>query len=221
MKIIILHGWGHSGELWKNLATKFGKNAKALDLPGFGDEPLVKDDWGIPEYADWVIRQIDKKKDTVLIGHSFGGRIAAEVASKNPKLLKGLVLTGAPCLYRPSTLVKAKIKIYKLLKVFMPKGIKVLFYSEDLKRAGKLEKIFRNIITYDQSTSLKKIIIPTLLIWGESDDQVQLHIAHEMEKLIPNSQLKIIENAGHNAFLNKPDLFFGYVKNFINNLSDS
>ena len=166
--VVVLHGWGHSGQIWKDLAEKFGKKAKSPDLPGFGHEPLVSPSWGIPEYAQWLERKINKKEKVVLVGHSFGGRVAVEIASKNPKWLAGLVLSGAPCIYRPSLKIRIKIKIYKIFKIFLPKNLRRFFYSDDLAEANKrgLEKIFRKVINYDQTQALKKIKIPVILIWG-------------------------------------------------------
>lgn len=217
MKIIILHGWGHNGQLWHSLANKF-QDAIALDMPGFGDEPLIENDWGIPEYAKWVDENISKYKQVVLLGHSFGGRVATEIASTNPKYLRGLILSGAPSIYRPSHKTKLKIKVYKASKTFLPPVMRRKFYSGDLKISGKLEKIFRKVVTYDQTRQLQKIKVPTLLIWGKNDDQVPVRIAEEIHHLIENSKLKIIEDSGHNTYLEKSDLFYGYVKNFISNL---
>lgn len=218
MKIIILHGWGHNGDLWAQLAHQLGKNALAIDMPGFGKEPLVKNDWGVLEYAKWVENKISMYKEVVLIGHSFGGRVASEIASKNPQYLKGLILSGAPCIYRPTLQTKLKIKIYKLLKFFLPKNFRKLFYSGDLRESGKLEKVFRKVVNFDQSEQLKRIHIPTLLIWGENDQDVPLRIAREINSLIKDSELKVIENAGHNTFMEKPNLFYGYVTKYISNL---
>ena len=223
MQTIILHGWEHNANLWKNMAVKIGRNVMSIDLPGFGSSPLIKDDWGIPQYAEWVEKKIKNDKGVVLIGHSFGGRIVAEIASKQPKWLKGIILSGAPCLYRPTLSTKVKIRVAKIAKKLLPNSIRTLFYTQDLKAASKksLEKIFRKAVNYDQTAQLKKIDIPALLIWGENDDQVPVKIAHEMKKLIPNSNLKIIENAGHNVYLEKPDLFACYVKNHIKDLPNT
>jgi pimeloyl-ACP methyl ester carboxylesterase len=60
--------------------------------------------------------------------------------------------------------------------------------------------------------------VKTLLIWGEQDHEVPLRIAEEMKRIIRFSELKVIENAGHNTYLDKPDLFFGYVKKYISNI---
>ena len=57
MKIIILHGWGQNRGSWAHFTHKLGRDAFAIDMPGFGKEPLVKDDWNIPEYAQWVTKK--------------------------------------------------------------------------------------------------------------------------------------------------------------------
>lgn len=218
MSIVILHGWGQNGQTWAGLAEKLGSSATSIDLPGFGNEPMVADNWGIPEYATWVEKKIKAKKDLVILGHSFGGRIAAEIAARKPVNLKGLVLSGAPCLYRPSLSTSAKIKIYKILKQFVPPSTRRMVYSRDLKEAGKLEQIFRKTVVHDQTKQLKKIKVPTLIVWGNKDNEVPLAIGQEMHRLISKSELKIIEGAGHNSYFDKPELFFGYVKDFVSHL---
>lgn len=218
MKIVILHGWGHNKKLWDNVASKLGKEVISLDMPGFGDVALVKDDWGVSEYVKWVESQISKYKNVVLLGHSFGGRVAAEIASKRPSNIKGLILSGAPCIYRPTNGTKAKIALYKTVKIFIPNNIRKMFYSGDLKEAGNLEKIFRKVVNHDQTEQLRKINIPTLLIWGEHDNDAPLNLAYEINTLINDSELKVIENAGHNTFLDKPNLFYAYAAKYISTL---
>ena len=220
MNIVILHGWGQNAGFWKNLTDKLGKNARSFDMPGFGDEAIVNPNWGVPEYADWVIKKIKKRKDIVLIGHSFGGRITAEIAGKKPRWLKGIVLSGAPCLYKPTLKTRFRIITYKFLKLFIPKNLRSIFFTIDLKKARDkgLEKVFRNVVVYDQTKQLENINIPTLLIWGENDTTVPLYIAKEIKKIIKNSDLRIIDNAGHNSNFDNPNLFYGYVKKFIENI---
>src|SRR3989344_5991206 len=110
MKLVILHGWGQNSQNWHEIAEKININTNLIDLPGFGTEKLISNKWTITDYSNWVVKKINTDDDTILLGHSFGGRIAAEIASKNPKWLKALILTGAPCLYRPNIQSKLKIK---------------------------------------------------------------------------------------------------------------
>ena len=119
MNIVILHGWGHRGDLWRSLAFKLGAKAQVFDLPGFGLEPIVAPDWGVPEYADWVQNKTKKYKKVLLIGHSFGGRVSAEIAARRPHNLKAIILSDAPCLYRPSKKIQIRIALYKAIKSFL------------------------------------------------------------------------------------------------------
>jgi pimeloyl-ACP methyl ester carboxylesterase len=73
-------------------------------------------------------------------------------------------------------------------------------------------------VPFDQTEVLEQIKVPALLIWGEKDEPVPLKIALEMNELIPNSKLEIIEGVGHQTGQEAQYLFYGIVKNFIQNL---
>jgi pimeloyl-ACP methyl ester carboxylesterase len=221
LEILILHGWGQDKSLWEvNVKQlKHIAKTKAIDLPGFGKEPLVSTHWGIPEYAHWVGNYIkeNKLKEVVLIGHSFGGRIAGYLASQNPSWLKYLIVEGSPLLYRPTKQTIWRIKLYKAMKRFLPASIRHLFYAGELQDAHNrnLGTIFRNVVNFDQTKIIKKIKVPTLIIWGGNDTTVPLYVAQEIHSLIPKSELTVIRNAGHTAHLDNPNLFYGSVRHFI------
>ena len=88
---------------------------------------------------------------------------------------------------------------------------------KDLRKAvdRDLEKTFKKVVMYDQTKQLDNITIPTLLIWGNNDKIVPIKIAQEIKMLVKNSDLKIIDKAGHNSFLDNPNLFYSYVKKFV------
>ena len=215
-RLVLLHGWGQDKRTWQGLLETFGNEAVAWDLPGFGAEK-VEEEWGVPEYAEWVERKIKKEgwsRQTrlVLMGHSFGGRIAAEIASKQPEWLAGLILYGAPCLYRPSwkiVMIKHLAKRWRWFKL-----IKRLVVSSELADADKkgLGKVFRRVVVYDQTEQLSTIKVPTLVLWGEKDGAVPVAMAKEMNSLIDKSKLEIVEDGGHNVHLSNPMLFNGIVK---------
>lgn len=219
--IVILHGWGQDSTTW----TKFIDIAQAkfkvlsLDLPGFGTEPLISDAWGIPEYATWVEDKIKQSKlsDIVLIGHSFGGRIGSYIAAKNPKWLKKLVLYGAPVIYRPSISVQVKKWVAPKLKKLGLGFLKKFMGNKELMEADEksLGKIFRTIVTFDQTERAKNISLPTLLLWGKNDTVVPLRIADELKTIIPGSNLEVIPFGDHNIHIHNPHLFYGIVKKFI------
>ena len=99
--ILVLHGWNLSGKRFESLVEllrKKGFRVLAPDFPGFGDEPAPLNAWHIWDYAEFLNGYITSHKlqSPLLIGHSFGGRVALAYAAKYPKNCKGLILTGAP-----------------------------------------------------------------------------------------------------------------------------
>lgn len=219
--LVVLHGWGHDKSSWEAFAKRFhDRPVISIDLPGFGTEPLVSGNWGVPEYADWTEQKIDSlhQGEVVLLGHSFGGRIAALIASRRPAWLSGLILYGAPVLYRPTFSIRARIVLAKFLKPAL-KGFRAKGNAEleeaDTKGLGP---VFRRVIPFDQTELLPKITVPTLLLWGEQDTSVSSRIAEEAHTLIPGSELTFLPGAGHNAHLELPDLFYGTVTRFLAHL---
>ena len=79
-EVIGLHGWARSRE---DLAGPLaGLNALAVDLPGFGASPEPPEAWDSRAYAALiaeVLAGLDRPQ--VLLGHSFGGRVAVKLAA--------------------------------------------------------------------------------------------------------------------------------------------
>lgn len=219
--ILLLHGWGGSTHYWDPLVEALSSTYKTdvIKFPGIATNEHVPSTWGVPEYAEWLIEYINNKshKDVVLIGHSFGGRVAAEIAAKKPKWLRVIILDSSPCIRRPSFIVKTKIKTANLIKHLIPKTIRQYFYYDDLRGANKkgLETVFRNVISYDQTNQLRRINVPCLIIWGKQDKIVPLRIGKEMSNLILNSEFISINNAGHMVLSDSPKKYITYVTKFL------
>ena len=72
-------------------------DAVALDLPGFGSAPAPPQPWGSVEYTEAVAAVLEEMQERVVVlGHSFGGRVAVQLAASRPGQIGGLVLSGAP-----------------------------------------------------------------------------------------------------------------------------
>ena len=208
-----------SGKDWKQKVMKL----LVLDLPGFGGEPLVANDWDIPDYTNWLRSKIetqilakDEDSKVILAGHSFGGKISNLLAAQGPAWLEKLILIGTPALRRPSLKLKTRIFYYKTFKHLIPKSLRSKFYAEELKDAlrDEMEKIFKNSVEFDATQQLPQIAVPTLIIWGDDDQAVSGRVTHEMHQLIPNSELKVIKGAGHNLHIKQPQLLVGLIDRF-------
>lgn len=219
--LIILPGWLGTSKDWKFFVEKINPfvQTSVLDLPGFGNEPPVSENWGIPDYAKWVetkIEQLYPYKRIIILGHSFGGRIACEIASKNFNWLHSLILFSAPVLYRPSS----KTKFLQTISPYIPKFIKSKFSnfsSLDYRKVKntKLNKTFKNTISYDQTEQINKISTNTTILWGLDDNVVPYRIVKETNDLIPNSKLITLSGVGHYITPSNSILLYGIIKNCI------
>jgi pimeloyl-ACP methyl ester carboxylesterase len=81
-----------------------------------------------------------------------------------------------------------------------------------------MRETFKNIIKEPLTFYMKKIRIPTLLLWGEKDKTVPLKVAKKMQKTILNSKLEILPGLGHMFILENAEIAVGSIDNFIKDL---
>lgn len=238
--IIILHGWGSamSGKRYeglKNLIEKKGYTVFTPDLPGFGENPLTKEVLEFDDYVQFVKTFIEKslhhtkQKKIVLLGHSFGGRIAIRVAKLYPALIDSLVLTGASGIPRPLPSLKKKL-VYALTKATRPVFSippfsffyaffrKAVYYSigeMDYYKAASLRETFKNVYQVSILPDLPEISVPTLIVWGENDTFTPLADGQLMHEKIQNSKLVVIPDATHKLPYENPEIFAKQLSEFI------
>ncbi|MXZ07102.1 MAG: alpha/beta fold hydrolase, partial [Acidimicrobiia bacterium] len=88
VKVVALHGWGRDRRDFRRVLE--GWDAVAVDLPGFGSTPPLPVPAGAAEYAEVVAGWLEKLEGPViLVGHSFGGRIATVLAAARTDLVAG------------------------------------------------------------------------------------------------------------------------------------
>jgi lipase len=90
-RVVCLHGVRNHGRHFAPLAERLpGYHVVAPDLLGHGHSPW-EPPWDIGTHVDAIVESVGARA-SVLIGHSFGGRLAFELASRAPKLVPKLVL---------------------------------------------------------------------------------------------------------------------------------
>ena len=98
--IILLHGWGQNIEMMKPIGDNFSDKYRItiLDFPGFGQSEEPKDTWTIEKYCQMLEEFVKKTqiKKPIVVGHSFGGRVAIRYSARNN--IEKLVLFGSPCI---------------------------------------------------------------------------------------------------------------------------
>jgi pimeloyl-ACP methyl ester carboxylesterase len=225
--LLFLHGWGVDslsfGKLVDRLTTK--KYAVyLLDLPGFGQSQMPETVYNVDDYSNAVSQFVKKMglKDLILIGHSFGGRIAIKIAAENPGYLDKAVLVDTAGIATASTMKRILSVLAKIVSpIFKPDFMQPLrkrFYfligSEYLENE-KLSMIFSKVVSENLTRTVAQIRIPTLIVWGENDSVTPIYFGRLMNKLIPKSKLIIFSNAGHFPFIDNPNKFIEALTEFI------
>lgn len=208
--LVFLHGWGQNIEMMKMLGDPFQKEYRItiLDLPGFGESEEPKYAWTVFDYVEFLHQFFlsIKIKNPILIGHSFGGKLALLYASMYS--VEKLVLL-APTYRKETEHLSWKTKMLKQLKKVpglnhFEEFAKKHIGSTDYKNASP---IMRQILTQHVNTDIKeeckKIKAPTLIIWGTNDEAVSYHRAKELENLIENAGVVTYQGCTHYAYLER------------------
>ncbi len=220
--VVLLHGWGQNIAMMKPIGDRLQKNHRItiLDFPGFGDSEEPKTALTVYDYCE-ILEELLKKlkvKKPVIMGHSFGGRIAIIYASRNE--VEKVVLFGSPCIRKE---VKPSLKLRMLKSLKKIPGINKLegfaknhMGSRDYKNANEImKKILVNVVNEDLSECAKKINAPTLLIWGDRDTEAPVEDAKELEKIIPDAGLIVLPNSTHYAYLENLPQVINILNNFL------
>jgi pimeloyl-ACP methyl ester carboxylesterase len=229
--LLFLHGAGAGGR-WltfqERLAARF--DVAAPSHPGHGASPAAE--W-IEHVSDLAFHYLDLLDTLVLdrvhvVGASFGGWIAAELATMASPRLRSLTLIDPVG-------IKVEGWIYPFLfGMELPELVATVFHNPmaALALAPPDMSIDTLAILYRQNTALARvawnpylynpllrrrlarIATPTLLCWGAHDRLAPLACAEAWRKEIPGAALRVFEASGHVPHLEEPDAVAAAVIEF-------
>ena len=213
-RILALHGWARRGSDFKPSLS--GLPALALDLPGFGVSPPPTWAIGAAGYAD-IISGILPEFDgpLVLIGHSFGGRVAICLAARNPGQVSGVLLTGTPLVrLRPPAPPSMSYRLMRRLnKLGLLSDSRL---EEERRRRGSLDyrsatgvmrDILVTVVNESYEDELVAATMPLVLLWGGEDSEVPVTVAERALVLrgdLPTA-LEVVPGIGHHLPTQAPD----------------
>lgn len=219
--ILLLHGWGQNIEMMKPIGDAFQDRFRItiLDFPGFGESTEPNEKWTIETYSNMIEEfvKITGIKKPIVMGHSFGGRVAIRYSSRNP--IEKLVLFGSPCI-RIEEKLSLTVRILKKLKTLpglngFGEYMKKYIGSRDYKAASPImRQTLVEVVNEDLSKYAREIEEPTLLIWGEYDTEAPVNEARELEKIMIDAALIVLPGT-HYAYLENLQQVINILNNFI------
>ncbi len=212
--VLGLPGWGRTHRDFD--AAFDGLDAVAIDLPGFGASPQPPEAWGAAGYARAVAPVLEEMaQPAVVVGHSFGGRVAVQLAVLRPERVAALVLTGAPLLRRPGTTPAKPVLAYRVGRALHGRGLvsdgtmdglRRRFGSADYRKAeGVMRQVLVRVVNETYEDELAALTCPTELLWGDDDGEVPLEVAEAARTLMADATLTVVPGAGHLTPLTAPD----------------
>lgn len=238
--VLFLHGWGCNKEIFnREVELLKGKyRVVAMDFPGFGESTEPKNSFCVDDYVEivdefinYILKNVEKK-EVILVGHSYGGRVIIKLNAKEDKkyiILKNILIDAAGIKELLSIEKKLKQNMYKIGKIIygLPFAKKIFgksleeykasHGSEDYRKANPImrETLVKSV-NEDLTPILNKVKVPTLLIWGENDKATPLSDAKLMEKEMEDAGLVVLKNCGHFSFLEDRSTFVAVFKSFLN-----
>lgn len=211
--VVMLHGWGLNKSAFSKVVQKIKSNQSilTLDFYGFGKSQKPDDYYDTYEYAYHIFLLLKKLNinDVVLVGHSFGGRVAIILSSIFKINVCKLILTSSAGLNKFSIKKTIKIWFYKIKKYLVKINVlnnKILYNSGSCdyqKLDNNMRAVFVKIVNQDLKFLLHKITVNTYLVWDKKDMDTPYWICKRFHRYILNSFILIYQNGGH----------FTYIKN--------
>lgn len=210
-KAYILHGWAIDQEnekKWDVFRSELqARGIETIFLPIPGLSTPLSEVWTLNDYVSWLESELTDKKEVILLGHSFGGQIASRYTAQHPDQVGKLILIDSAGIIDKSTKKVIKRAVFGFIaklgkKVFQHELLRVFLYKlareQDYLKANSIQRqTMANVISDEIISDLKKIPVPTLIIWGKDDSATPLKHGKQMHQLLQDSTLKIISGARH------------------------
>lgn len=229
--LVFLHGLFGALSNWDSVINEF-KDKFRIIIPMLPIYDLPFRKVGLDALVDHLEGFIDLKKlDNInLMGNSLGGHVGLIYTLKRPETIKKLILTGSSGLFEnamggsfPKRGSYEYVKERAEYTFYDPKSISEKYIQEIFETTKSIQKclnivaIAKSAQRHNMASEIPSINAPTLLIWGLNDTITPPRVAHDFNRLIPNSTLKFIDKCCHAPMMEQADKFNEILGDFLLN----
>lgn len=236
--VTLLHGLGGSSANWVEVLPLLlpERRVLALDLPGHGRSAPLAAPADLDAYVDAVAEAMDAggHRRALVVGHSFGGHVAARLALRHPERVRGLLLvcpSGISSRRRVARIVLAVTLRLRPARRVRPLALRlggqrwfrravfgpwvagnvgevsrraVRGLVWDTTRHTDLRSAVRAMTADEPRAWLGEVRAPSVVLWGADDVQLALEDAFEIARRL-RAQLRVAAGCGHLAIVERPD----------------
>src|SRR5256885_2784689 len=186
--LLLINGLGSHAEMWGRAEEVLARRSRTIvfDSPGTGRSDLPLLPLSIPALARVVRRVLESlgHARVDVLGYSFGGAIAQQLAHDDPGRVRRLALVSTWCGWggergAPAALARA---LRKLSDAGNPAGLSYQLLS---------------LAAWSSLPWLDRVETPTLIVSGTADDLVPPAEAVRLARRLPNSSLHLLPGGGH------------------------
>ncbi|MEQ9230823.1 MAG: alpha/beta fold hydrolase [Cyclobacteriaceae bacterium] len=227
--LVLLHGLFGALSNWETVVGIFSKNYRVI-IPMLPIYTMPVKQAGLEKLTEFLESFVAFKglEEMNLVGNSLGGHVGLIYTLRNKEKVKRLVLTGSSGLfedgmggsypkrgsydyvservaytfYDPKTATKELIdEVFETTKS-IPKCLRIVGIAKSAQRNNMADEI-------------PDIKCPTLLLWGLNDTITPPMVAHEFNRLIPNSTLRFVDKCSHAPMMEQPERFNELLLDFL------
>ncbi len=252
--VVFIHGIGASLYGWRHQVAPLvaaGYRVVAFDNRGFGFSDKPAHGYSNAAYSHLVVSLLDSLgiASAVLVGHSMGGAIAAEVAIAHPDRVRGMVLIDAAGfgIRWPGVLKMARWALLgAVMTTFRGRWItdrivRSTFADPGKVTAADVDQYYAPVPDPDYGRALRGVLrefrfdtlggrlgsvqTPTLILWGNADRWIALGDGTRFARELPRSEFVVLERTGHDAPEESPDqvnpLLLGFLKEGLSRIPEN
>jgi pimeloyl-ACP methyl ester carboxylesterase len=242
--LILLHGFASSLHTWDAWATDLERDFRVIryDQPGFGlTGPDPSGDYTDPRSIAVLAALMDRLgvARATIIGNSMGGRIAWRFAEAHPERVSRLVLISPDGFKAPSDTYGKPAAVDPMMKLlpyalpsFMLRPNIAISYGDPTKLTDAIFTRYRDMmlapgvraaivarmaqdVKPDPVPLLKRIEVPTLLLWGQKDGMIPFANSADYVAALPHATLVPMPGLGHVPFEEAPALSVAKLRAFL------
>ncbi|WP_321325134.1 pimeloyl-ACP methyl ester esterase BioH [Thiomicrorhabdus sp.] len=248
--LTLIHGWGADSCTWEQWATETlasNYTVTLIDLPGFGESPILPNSSTIED--DWINAIIDVLPEkTHLLGWSLGGLLAQQIALRCPDRIQSLICLASTPRFTQNDgwqrsvspkiigdfIQAIGIEVSAVLKKFwrlqlqgsdngraLMKGLVQHMSSRKMPTIKPLNQGLILLKDMDNRKQLKDLKMPTLWLLGERDPLIPQEIRLNLLELQPSAQVVVIPGGSHIPFYSQAEETAQYIKTFLSSNSSS